>query len=134
MPYKFTLNRVSIDMTQQRVIGYRRTPFWQEWWHYVEIDDGAARPRRGPDPMTSGIDRRRFTSAARADRLGECAGGRRQRLTRRSSKRAARPVRVGRDRVRSAQVSDLYSNRVNSHLFERCWATTRWRCRFVCCR
>ena len=40
MPYKFTLNRVSIDMTQQRVIGYRRTPFWQEWWHYVDIDDG----------------------------------------------------------------------------------------------
>jgi ABC-type transport system substrate-binding protein len=40
MPYKFTLNRVSIDMTQQRVVGYRRTPFWQEWWHYVDIDDG----------------------------------------------------------------------------------------------
>ncbi|HEY2188628.1 MAG TPA: ABC transporter substrate-binding protein [Caldimonas sp.] len=40
MPYKFTLNRVSLDMTQRRVIGYRRTPFWQEWWHYVDIDDG----------------------------------------------------------------------------------------------
>ena len=41
MPYKFTLNRVSLDMTQRRVIGYRRPPFWQEWWHYVDIDDGA---------------------------------------------------------------------------------------------
>jgi ABC-type transport system substrate-binding protein len=40
MPYKFTLNRVSLDMTQKRVIGYRRPPFWQEWWHYVDIDDG----------------------------------------------------------------------------------------------
>jgi ABC-type transport system substrate-binding protein len=40
MPYKYTLNRVSIDMTQKRVIGYRRTPFWQEWWHYVDVDNG----------------------------------------------------------------------------------------------
>ncbi len=40
MPYKFTLNRVSIDMVQKRVIGYRRPPFWQEWWHYVDIDEG----------------------------------------------------------------------------------------------
>jgi hypothetical protein len=40
MPYKFTLCRMSIDMTQKRLIGYRRPPFWQEWWHYVDIDDG----------------------------------------------------------------------------------------------
>jgi ABC-type transport system substrate-binding protein len=40
MPYKFTLNRVSVDMTQKRVIGYRRPVFWQEWWHYVDVDDG----------------------------------------------------------------------------------------------
>ena len=42
MPYKFTLNRISLDMTQPRVIGYRRPVFWQDWWHYVDIDDGAA--------------------------------------------------------------------------------------------
>jgi ABC-type transport system substrate-binding protein len=41
MPYKFTLCRMSIDMTQRRVIGYRRPPFWQEWWHLVDIDEGA---------------------------------------------------------------------------------------------
>jgi len=41
MPYKYTLNRVSLDMTQKRVIGYRRPVFWQDWWHYVDIDDGA---------------------------------------------------------------------------------------------
>jgi len=40
MPYKFTLYRMSIDMTQKRLIGYRRPVFWQEWWHYVDIDDG----------------------------------------------------------------------------------------------
>ncbi|HEV7575349.1 MAG TPA: ABC transporter substrate-binding protein [Caldimonas sp.] len=41
MPYKFVLNRVSLDMTQKRVIGYRRPVFWQDWWQYVDIDDGA---------------------------------------------------------------------------------------------
>ena len=39
MPYKFTLNRVSLDMTQKRVIGYRRPVFWNDWWHYVDIDN-----------------------------------------------------------------------------------------------
>jgi ABC-type transport system substrate-binding protein len=41
MPYKYVLNRVSLDMTQRRVIGYRRPVFWQDWWQYVDIDDGA---------------------------------------------------------------------------------------------
>jgi ABC-type transport system substrate-binding protein len=39
MPYKYTLNRVSLDMTQKRVIGYRRPVFWNDWWHYVDIDN-----------------------------------------------------------------------------------------------
>jgi len=39
MPYKFTLNRVSLDMTQKRVVGYRRPVFWNDWWHYVDIDN-----------------------------------------------------------------------------------------------
>jgi ABC-type transport system substrate-binding protein len=38
MPYKYTLNRVSLDMTQKRVIGYRRTVFWNDWWQYVDIE------------------------------------------------------------------------------------------------
>jgi len=41
MPYKYVLNRVSLDMTQKRVVGYRRPVFWQDWWQYVDIDDGA---------------------------------------------------------------------------------------------
>ena len=39
MPYKFTLNRVSLDMTQPQLLGYRRPVFWQDWWQYVDIDD-----------------------------------------------------------------------------------------------
>jgi ABC-type transport system substrate-binding protein len=48
MPYKYVLNRVSLDMTQRRVVGYRRPVFWQDWWQYVDIDDNAdAAARKG---------------------------------------------------------------------------------------
>ncbi len=39
MPYKFTLNRVSLDMSQPQLIGYRRAVFWSNWWQYVDIDN-----------------------------------------------------------------------------------------------
>ena len=45
MPYKFTLNRVSLDMTQPQLIGYRRAVFWSNWWAYVDIDNDNARAR-----------------------------------------------------------------------------------------
>jgi ABC-type transport system substrate-binding protein len=45
MPYKYRVNRIVTDMTQPNLIGYRRTVFWQEWWHYVDIDDGAVPAR-----------------------------------------------------------------------------------------
>jgi len=38
MPYKMKLNRVSIDMTQGHVIGYRRPVFWLDWWQMVDVD------------------------------------------------------------------------------------------------
>ena len=50
MPYKYILNRLSLDMTQQRVIGYRRPVFWQDWWQYVDIDDGGR--RRGEEGLS----------------------------------------------------------------------------------
>jgi ABC-type transport system substrate-binding protein len=39
MPYKFTLTRESLDMTQPQLIGYRRPVFWKDWWQYVDIDN-----------------------------------------------------------------------------------------------
>jgi ABC-type transport system substrate-binding protein len=45
MPYKVRLNRVSTDMAQPWLIGYRRALFWQEWWHMVDIDN-SKRPQR----------------------------------------------------------------------------------------
>ena len=45
MPYKFKLNRLSTDMSYPQLIGYRHPVFWQEFWHYVDIDDLLRPPR-----------------------------------------------------------------------------------------
>ncbi|HWH82537.1 MAG TPA: ABC transporter substrate-binding protein, partial [Burkholderiaceae bacterium] len=39
LPYKFSVQRLSLDMTWPQVVGYRRPVFWLEWWHQVDIDD-----------------------------------------------------------------------------------------------
>jgi ABC-type transport system substrate-binding protein len=44
MPYKMRLSRILTDMSYPWLIGYRRPVFWQEWWHYVDIDD-SLRPK-----------------------------------------------------------------------------------------
>jgi len=38
MPYKYRVHRILTDMAYPWVVGYRRPVFWQEWWHYVDID------------------------------------------------------------------------------------------------
>ena len=38
MPLKWFINRISLDMAQSYVVGYRRTIFWNDWWQYVDID------------------------------------------------------------------------------------------------
>ena len=45
VPYKFKFNRVTTDMSYPQLIGYRRPIFWQDWWHYVDIDNSARRTR-----------------------------------------------------------------------------------------
>ena len=47
MPYKFTLNRLSLDMAYPQLIGYRRAVFWNDWWQYVDIDT-ALMPKKKP--------------------------------------------------------------------------------------
>jgi ABC-type transport system substrate-binding protein len=42
MPYKFHVSRIVTDMSYPQLIGYRRAVFWQEWWHYVDIDESVA--------------------------------------------------------------------------------------------
>jgi len=45
MPYKFTLNRLSVDMSYPQIIGYRRPLFWLDFWQYLDIDN-SLRPAR----------------------------------------------------------------------------------------
>jgi ABC-type transport system substrate-binding protein len=40
-PYKFHVHRYVNDLTYPWVIGYRRPPFWADWWQYVDVDAGA---------------------------------------------------------------------------------------------
>ncbi|HEX2011690.1 MAG TPA: ABC transporter substrate-binding protein [Roseateles sp.] len=39
MPYKHKAHRFITDVTQPQLIGYRRHPFKQDWWVYVDIDN-----------------------------------------------------------------------------------------------
>lgn len=43
MPQRYTVHRILTDLTYPWVIGYRRPPFGNQWWHYVDIDN-AKRP------------------------------------------------------------------------------------------
>jgi len=40
-PYKFHVHRIHSDLMHPWVYGYRRPPFWSEWWHYVDVDEDA---------------------------------------------------------------------------------------------
>jgi ABC-type transport system substrate-binding protein len=38
MPYKYHVHRILTDLAQPWLHGYRRPPFWNTWWQYVDID------------------------------------------------------------------------------------------------
>jgi ABC-type transport system substrate-binding protein len=37
-PYKLHVHRVVADVMQPWVVGYRRPPFWNDWWQWVDVD------------------------------------------------------------------------------------------------
>jgi hypothetical protein len=37
MPYRMTVHRILCDLTRPQVLGYRRPPFWVNWWHMVDV-------------------------------------------------------------------------------------------------
>ena len=38
VPYKYHVHRILTDLAWPWVIGFRRPPFWRDWWVYVDID------------------------------------------------------------------------------------------------
>jgi ABC-type transport system substrate-binding protein len=39
-PYKLHAHRVVADVMHPWVLGYRRPPFWNDWWQWVDLDPG----------------------------------------------------------------------------------------------
>jgi len=39
MPYKTTVHRISTDVWHPWVVGFRRPPFHNEWWHMIDLDE-----------------------------------------------------------------------------------------------
>ena len=37
-PYKLHVHRHAADLMHPWVVGFRRPPFWSEWWHMVDVD------------------------------------------------------------------------------------------------
>jgi hypothetical protein len=37
MPYKIGVHRIVTDLAYREVVGFRRPPFWQDWWQYVDV-------------------------------------------------------------------------------------------------
>ena len=38
MPYKVLVHRIANELAHPWVSGFRRGPFWAEWWHMVDVD------------------------------------------------------------------------------------------------
>ena len=38
MPYKVLVHRIANELLHPWLTGYRRAPFWYDWWHLVDID------------------------------------------------------------------------------------------------
>jgi ABC-type transport system substrate-binding protein len=38
MPYKFHVHRILTDLAHPWLHGFRRAPYWLDWWQYVDID------------------------------------------------------------------------------------------------
>ena len=38
LPYRYHVHRILSDLAWPWVIGYRRAPYWRDWWQYIDID------------------------------------------------------------------------------------------------
>lgn len=38
-PYKYGVHRIYTDLAHPWVAGYRRPPYWNDWWQYIDVDE-----------------------------------------------------------------------------------------------
>ena len=51
VPYKHHVHRILTDLTWPWVIGFRRPPYWRDWWPYIDIDAESRRRRSLDAPL-----------------------------------------------------------------------------------
>ena len=111
-PYKHHVHRILTDLTWPWVIGFRRPPYWLSWWQYVDIDT-AAQARRSDEPTRL---------PARHRGRGRPRRRRRPRRPRRSAAGGKKVLRyafpIAETGFDPAQVIDLYSRIICSHIFD----------------
>ena len=44
-PMRLGVHRVLTDLSYPELVGYRRPPFWLDWWQYVDVDESRRPPR-----------------------------------------------------------------------------------------
>ena len=44
VPYRLSGHRIVTDLAYSSVVGYRRAPFWYDWWQYVDVVEGGHSP------------------------------------------------------------------------------------------
>ena len=112
MPLKRVVHRIITDLTQPWLTGYRRPPFGNQFWQYVDID--AARQPRPRKPRCGGA-----TGSARRRRCLAAPGLARRRPTRVPPRQhPARRLPRRRDRFDPVAIGDENSNRVAACIFE----------------
>ena len=114
-PYKFVGHRIDTAVSHRWVIGYRRHPFMRDFWKYVDVD--AAQPARRPrDGRRSAIARPPDCAAGRGPCLTGTAAGQRRAVG--AGQDAALRLRGAETGFDPAQVNDIYSRIVISHIFD----------------
>lgn len=46
-PYKYHVHRIITDLAHPWVHGFRRPPYWQHWWSFVDVDARAKQQAAG---------------------------------------------------------------------------------------
>ena len=110
-PYKWGVHRIHTDLAQPWLHGYRRGAYWGDWWQYVDIDAEAAGEGNPSEPAAFPADERGQSRRRRAAAAVDPRARSQQNIFR----YAFPSAETGFD---PAQISDLYSRTVTSHIFD----------------
>ena len=113
-PYRMHVHRIVTDLSYAWLVGYRRPPFWIDWWQFVDID--AAAEKKATRHDDAGVDRALAAAASLLGALGRRRARRGAAARRSAAKVLALRLRRGRDGLRSGRISDLYSRIVTAHI------------------